>query len=78
MKSLTDPRDIYETVSYPARGMGIEIMTAIEKNPQQKSYPARGMGIEIFALFVATAPIKSYPARGMGIEIYLNNLESRW
>ena len=34
-------------LSYPARGMGIEIMTKLEDKKNDKSYPARGMGIEI-------------------------------
>ena len=34
-------------MSYPARGMGIEIVDALIAAVVAASYPARGMGIEI-------------------------------
>ena len=38
-------------LSYPARGMGIEINIERIKTPFVSSYPARGMGIEIVISF---------------------------
>ena len=45
---ITDiPSRTMHTMSYPARGMGIEMMRNERITKQGRSYPARGMGIEI-------------------------------
>ena len=57
-------------LSYPARGMWIEISKLMATYLFVVSYPARGMWIEIFNVdIIVTPPILSYPARGMWIEI---------
>ena len=58
-------------MSYPARGMGIEIARYSGDCVDFVSYPARGMGIEMQIYCILFGAAMSYPARGMGIEMQL-------
>ena len=54
-------------VSYPARGMGIEISVSFGgKGARYTSYPARGMGIEMSKLKPIARSLSVIPREGYG------------